>query len=280
MNELDEILDYARQRGDEGDLPEMARVLEERMENFPEEPAVLCWLGIARREMGDEGAAYALFKEAVAMNPDDPHILATLGGALAHSDDPDAEPALRMAALSAPDLPFARWMYGAYLSREGMCEEGIKELQIAAGLDDEDPTIPLELGIAYALNDEIPKARLAVARAVELDPQDGWSMVILGLLEAEEGDLEEAAADLATGAEARLEDVQAQVLAALALGAAGWEQRAYEMVERARVRAEGLDHDSLLAVESRIDDGPEAALEYFKTTVAPLALRERLMARP
>ncbi len=280
MNELESLLDYARQRGDEGDLPEMARVLEEGLEAHPQDPALLCWLGIARREMGDEGAAYALFKETLAQDPEDPYILATVGGALAHSDDPDAEPALRLAAITAPDLAFARWMYGAYLSREGMLEEGIKELQAAAGLDEEDAAIPLELGVAYALNQDIAKARMSVARAVELQPEDAWSLVILGLLEAEEGDMEEAAADLSAGANANLDDVQAQILAALALGAAGFEERAYEMVERARMRAEGVDQDSLVSIESRIDDGPEASLDYFNATVAPIALRDRLMARP
>lgn len=280
MNTIEDILEYAKQKGDDGDFDEMARVLEDALENAPEDPSLLCWLAVARRELGDEGAAYALFKDALALDPQDPHVLCTAGSALAHFDDPDAEPALRMAAVSAPELPLARWMYGAYLSREGMVEDALRELQAAASLDDEDPVIPLELGVAYALAGEIPKARMAVARAVELEPNDGWSLVLLGLLEFEEEDLDEAAADLSAGADLRPEDVQAQILAALSLGAAGWDQRAYEMVERARVRAEALDRETLVTVESCLEEGSDSALRFLKTTVAPVALHDRLMARP
>ena len=280
MNDVEEILEFARQKADDGDFEEMARVLEEGLENTPNDAALLCFLAVARSELGDEGAAYALFKQCLAQDPQDPYVLATAGGALAHFDDPDAEPALRLAAVSAPDLPLARWMYGAYLSREGFTEEGVKELQAAAALDEEDPVIPLELGVAYALAGDVEKARFAVARAVELSPHDGWSLVLLGLLELEGDELEEAASDLSSGADQRPEDVQAQILAALALGAAGWDQRAYEMVERARFRAEAMDKETLIAVENRLDEGPEAALDYLKTTVAPVALHDRLMARP
>ena len=52
------------------------------------------------------------------------------------------------------------------------------------------------------------------------------------------------------------------------------------MVERARFRAEAMDKETLIAVENRLDEGPEAALDYLKTTVAPVALHDRLMARP
>ena len=280
MSEVSQILDRALRLGEEQDFGGMAQVLEAGLEDNPEDPALLCWLAFARREGGDEGGAYELFRTVLGLDPEDPHILALSGAALARFDDPDAEGALRTAAFMAPDLPFARLMYGAYLSREGMTEKAIEELQAAAALDEEDPQIPLELGVAYALAGEYGKARLALARTLELDPEDGWSRVLLGLVEVEDDDIEEAATDLAAGAERRPQDFEAQLLAALALGANGWDDQAYEMVERARFGGVDADTAALVQVEDRVEEGAESARDYLSTTLAPSALRERLMVRP
>jgi hypothetical protein len=56
---------------------------------------------------------------------------------LAAFDDPDAEPALRAAALSGPNVAIARLQYGAYLAREGMFEAAFENLQAARELDPE-----------------------------------------------------------------------------------------------------------------------------------------------
>ena len=71
-------------------------------------------------ELGLDGMAYERFKRALALDPADPYVLATAGNGIAAFDDPDAERALRAAAVTAPQLPLARMMYGAYLSREGL----------------------------------------------------------------------------------------------------------------------------------------------------------------
>ena len=92
-----------------------------------------CWLGTAERELGLEGIAYERFKRALALEPTDPYVLATAGNGIAAFDDPEAEPALRTAALTAPGVALARFLYGAYLAREGFVEEGQKELEAAAG---------------------------------------------------------------------------------------------------------------------------------------------------
>ncbi|MGI9626169.1 MAG: tetratricopeptide repeat protein [Longimicrobiales bacterium] len=280
MSDVSEVLDRALRMGEELDFPGMIKVLEEGLEDDPENPFILCWLAVAHREMGEVGTSYELFKVVLGLQPEDPHILATAGSAIAHFDDPDAEGALRTASVLAPDMPFARLMYGAYLAREGMVAEGIKELQAAAALDEEDPQIPFELGVAYALNGEYEKAQLAIARGVELDPADSWIRVLLGLVEAEAGDLEEAATDLVSGADQRPEDFEAQLLAALALGATSWEDRAYEMVERARHAGADADGVVLSQVEARIESGPDSCKEYLTSSLGPIALRERLMVRP
>src|SRR5262245_54781489 len=98
------ILDQAHERGEEGDFEGMAERLRQGLEDFPNDPFLYCWLGVAEREMGEGGAAYVHFRSALDANPTDPTILATIGSAIAAFDDPLAEGALRTAALMAPDL--------------------------------------------------------------------------------------------------------------------------------------------------------------------------------
>ena len=278
--ELDELLQQALGRGEEGDWEGMAEELREALELFPEDPTLLCWLGVAERELGLPGSAYDRFKEALAGAPEDPYILATIGTGLAQFDDPDAEAALRTAAVMAPTLALARWMYGAYLSREGLYQDALSELEVAAELAPDDATVAYELGVAFALMGQLEKALDAFSRSVDLDPGEGWGQMMMGLVEAELGLTEEAARDLSEGARLRPEDVEAQLLAALAAKAAGWEDLAYEMLERGRQGSEPGDLPLLEAVEERLPEGESESAALLVQDVLPGALRERLMIRP
>jgi tetratricopeptide (TPR) repeat protein len=278
--DLELVLERAHLLGEEGDWEGMAEHLRHAMEDFPGDPFLLCWLGVAEREMGMEGVAYERFKACLAAQPTDPYVLATAGNAMAAFDDPDAEVALRAAALTAPDLPLARWMYGAYLSREGYTDRAVDELKAAAALDPDDPVIAFELGVAFALGGERATAIEALFRAGELDPEDGWPRAVLGLLLLEEDRVEEAAAELSAAARLRPEDVEAQFLAALAATAAGLDDLGWEMLERGRQRAEGGDREVAEELDDRLSQGPEEALDFLRTRLGPTALRERLLARP
>ncbi|HSG06971.1 MAG TPA: hypothetical protein VLA36_01345, partial [Longimicrobiales bacterium] len=123
--ELKTLLERALSLADEGNWEGMAELLREHIAEFGEEPAVHCWLGVAEREMGMNSIAYERFKRALALNPTDPYVLATAGNGVSAYDDEDAEPALRTAALVAPDVAVTRLLYGAYLAREGMIEQGL-----------------------------------------------------------------------------------------------------------------------------------------------------------
>lgn len=280
LTDLPSFLERALALGEEGDWEGMALLLRDALEEGEDQAQVLCWLGVAERELGMEGVAYERFKQCLALDPDDPHVLATVGSALAHFDDPEAEAALRSAALRAPELPLTRWMYGAYLAREGMVEEALSHLDAAVELDPEAPTPVLERGIARALQGDAGRAIEDLGRAAALDPEDGWGRILLGLLEVEEGRLEEAAGDLAEGARLREDDIDAQILAALASAAVGWDAQAQEMLERARLHAQPGDLDEIVSAEERIDDAPGAARELLEDVIGPSSLRERLMARP
>lgn len=278
----DELLEAALAKAEEGDWEEMARLLRGGLEVTPDDPALLCWLGVAEQEMGEEGSAYDLFRQALSHEPEDPHVLALAGHGIAAFDDPDAEPALRSAALLAPDLPIARLYYGAYLAREGMFDEALRELDAARALEPDDSVIETERGVALGLRRD-PAAMEAFDRAVALDAEDGWARVLQGLARLEfdrdpEG-TRSAAEALEWGARLRPDDSEAQLLAAAALVAAGRPDAGWEFVERARMTAEGADEELLEGIEDRLDE-PAEMETHLRTAIAPMAWHDRLMTRP
>lgn len=279
-DEVEAVLRRAFLHAEGGEWPDMADTLAAALESYPDDPYLLCWLGMAEREMGLEGLAYEHFKAALAAGPSDPVLLATAGSAVAAFDDPAAESALRTAALLAPDLPQARWSYGAYLSREGMIDQALAELQAAVCLSPEDPLIRVEEGVARALGGDLTAAERCFEEAVELDPEDGWAMLLLGLARLQSGAPDDACGPLEEGARLRPEDVDGQLLAALALAAAGWEARALEMLERARVAGGPAEAALIDGVEERMEEGPAAATRFLRDTLGPTSFRERLMQRP
>lgn len=280
MMDRDTLLERVLSLADEDAWAEAAELLRDHLFDFDEDPAVHCWLGVAERELGLDGVAYERFKRALSLEPTDPYVLATAGNGIAHFDDPDAEPALRAAAVTAPEVAIGRFLYGAYLAREGFLEQGLEELRAAREIDPDDPQIAYELGVAHALDGDHDRATDAMADAVRLAPEDGWTRVVFGLELLEADRLEESAGELMSGARLREEDVYAQLAAALAAAAAGLEGEAYEMLERARIRADEPDLVLVTNVEDRIDEGREAARRLLLEDLAPNMLRLRMSERP
>ena len=223
-----DLLARALELAEEAEWAQLATLLREGLGEHPGDPHVLCWLGTAERELGMEAAAYERFKQVLELSPRDPAVLATAGAAVAAFDDPAAEGALRMAALLGPDLAHARLMYGAYLAREGMIEEGLRELEAAAELAPDDPLAHVELGVARTFAGDLEAAEVSFGRATELDPEDGWAWILGGLAHVELGNPDEAATALEHGARLRPDDVVGQLLAALALTVVGSVERGLE----------------------------------------------------
>ncbi|TVR64757.1 MAG: hypothetical protein EA422_05785 [Gemmatimonadales bacterium] len=273
---LQRTLEMAR----DGEWDQAADRLRDALADHPESPYILSWLGVAERELGLEGIAYERFKRALALEPQDPVLLTTVGNALARFDDPEAEAALRTAAMIAPQSAPTRCAYGAYLSREGMLEKATEELEAALRLEPGDPLVHLELGVARALGGEMEAAAHFFGQAAELSPDDGWAHLLLGLAWVELGEMEEAARALEEGARVRPDDLEAQLLAALVLAIQGREGDAMEMLERGRLQAAEADEALVLEVEDRIEGGVEAARRFLVRTLAPSSMRERLSQRP
>ncbi len=275
----DEVLERALSLFDEDEWEAGAELLRDHLVERGDDPALHCWLGVAERHLGLEGIAYERFKRALALEPSDPYVLATAGDGIAAFDDEEAEPALRAAALTAPEIPLTRLMYGAYLAREGLLEEAVRELRAARELDEDDPQIAYELGVAHALSEAWERANDAFSDAVRLAPDDGWVRVVFGLCLREAGRAEEAAGELVSAARELEQDVEASLAAALAAASVGHDDLAYEMLERGRIVASEPDQALVSAVEDRIDAGPEDAASMLDDTLGPRILRARLRER-
>ncbi|MBV9772673.1 MAG: hypothetical protein JO040_01905 [Gemmatimonadetes bacterium] len=277
---LDETLEQAASLGDEGRWEEARDLLLEELEEHAEDPALLCLLGIASRELGEDGEAYEFFRRTLAAQPQDAIILATAGNGVAVYDDPDAESALRLAAITAPDVAFVRVSYGAYLAREGLFADAIRELEAARELGGDEPGVRAELAIAYLLAGRTEDGTAELEEALSIDPHDSWLRGIYGMALLEAGKTEEAAEALHDFAEERPEDMEGQLVYALAAAAEGWDDQAWNALARAELSAEEADMALVQEVEERIEAGAEEARAFLHRELAPSVLRERLLQRP
>jgi protein O-GlcNAc transferase len=276
MMDVETTLKQALQLGEEQRFEEMAQLLAEALQDEPDDPYLLGWLGVAERELGNDGAAYDYFKRCIAAEPVDPQLLALAGAGLAAFDDPDAESTLRAAALTGPELALTRLQYGAYLAREGMFVEALEQLDAAAQIEPDDPVVHGELGIAHALKGDYPSAVTAMERALSLAEDDSWTRILLGLVLAEMKRGEEAAEHLLRAAHERPQDAEAQLLAALAAAAVGWDDAAQDALARAEYAEEGADPALQSEVDDRVAAGATRAATFLRDTIGPSVLHERL----
>jgi Tfp pilus assembly protein PilF len=273
------VAEEARGLGEEERWEEARELLVQALEEHGDDALLLCWLGIATERLGEEGAAYEYYRAALALQPSDPFVLATAGSGAAAFDDPEAEGALRLAALTAPDFPFARAAYGAYLAREGLFAEAAAELEAARDLAPDDGGVRAELAFAYLLADRSAEALAELEEALSLLPDDAWLRGVYGLalLEARRG--EEGAEQLHRAGTERPEDVELQLAAALAAAAEGWEDEGWHALARAEAGADQADRELIREVEEALEAGAEAAEAFLRDELGPPLLRERLLQR-
>jgi Flp pilus assembly protein TadD len=254
-------------------------LLTDALEDHAEDALVLCWLGIAAQRVGEDGEAYEMFRRALDLEPVDPFILSSAGTGLAALDDPEAERALRLAALTAPDVAFTRAAYGAFLAREGMREQAVTELQAARDLAPDDADVRTELAVALLLagrgDDGVAELEESLSRR-----DDGWTRGLYGLALLDAGRDEQAAEELHRASVDRLEDVDVHLASALASAAQGWDDEAWAALARAGDAAEQVDAELLGEVEEAVEAGPDEAAAFLRDQVAPPLLRERLRQQP
>jgi Flp pilus assembly protein TadD len=268
----------AQTLGEEERWDEAHSLLVEALEEHGDSALLLCWAGIASQRLGNDSEAYDFYRRALSRQPEDPFVLAAAGSGVALFDDPDAEGALRMAALTSPDFPFARAAYGAYLAREGLFAEAVAELEAARTLAPEDADVQADLGMAYLLAGRRDDGLGALEEALALRSDDGWLRGVYGLALVEARRTEEGAEQLHRAASERVEDVELQLLYALASAGEGWADEAWNAVARAEAAADSSDREMIEEVEEAIEEGDEATAT-LRDDLAPSLLRERLLQR-
>jgi tetratricopeptide (TPR) repeat protein len=268
----------AQTLGEEDRWDEAHSLLLVTLEEQGESALLLCWAGIASQRLGNESEAYDFFRRALALQPEDPFILAAAGSGVAIFDDPDAESALRMAALTSPDFPFARAAYGAYLAREGLFAEAVGELEAARALAPEDAEVHADLGMAYLLAGRADDGIASLEEALALRADDAWLRGVYGLALVEARRTEEGAEQLHRAAAERVEDVELQLLSALSAAGEGWQDEAWNALARAQAAADASDHEMIQEVEDALEGGDEDAVT-LRDDLGPSLLRERLVQR-
>jgi tetratricopeptide (TPR) repeat protein len=273
------IVAEAQALGEEERWDEAHSLLVGALEEQGDSALLLCWAGIASQRLGNDSEAYDFFRRALAKQPEDPFILAAAGSGVALFDDPDAEGALRMAALTAPTFPFARAAYGAYLAREGLFAEAVSELEAARGLAPEDADVQADLGMTYILAGRADDGLGALEEALALRSDDGWLRGVYGLALVEARRTEEGAEQLHRAAAERVEDVELQLLSALSSAGEGWNDEAWNALARAQAAADASDHELIQEVEDVLGEDDEDAVALLRDDIGPSLLRERLLQR-
>lgn len=276
---LDDELQGATQLTEEGRWEEAFELLSALEADHPENPTLLCMLGVVAAEVDASESAYDYFRRALAARPVDPYVLVALGRALARYDDPDAEGLLRLAAVTAPELADARLAYGAYLAREGIFDVAVAELEAARGLEPDDPRVARELGVAHLLGGRAEAGVNALEEASALDADDADLRLLFGLSLLAVDRVPEASEELVRAARELPGDADAQLVASLAAFSQGWEDEAWAALSRAEIAPAPPDSQLLREVEDALAADEESARTLLVDEVGPPLLRERLLER-
>ncbi len=274
--ELESVLAEAAGMVDDGDDEGALAVLLEAERDHPSDSTLLCMVGVVASSLGAEGMAADFFRRCLAEEPTDPEVLVRAGAGLAGSGDPAAEPALRLAALTAPDFAPARLHYGAWLVRGGLFEQGLEELAAARALDPQDIEIRRETAIANFLTGQEADARREMEAVVEMDGEDAEARLLLGLFLLLAGEPARAAEEMYPAVGALEEDAEAQLVLALTFALEDWIDEAWLALSRAEAAPEPVTSEAAREVEEALEDGEEAIRDLLMLELAPALLRARV----
>lgn len=277
--ELQAALEEAARLSELGDDAEALDLLLQLESEYSSDATLLCMIGALAEQVGAEGMAVDFFQRCLALGPADVEVLITAGAGLAAMGDPEAEPALRLAALTAPQNPAARMHYGALLVRNGLIAQGIEELVTAKGIDPEDGEIRRELGIAFLLDNRLEEGTDELEAAVAADPEESRSRLLWGLALLQNEEVSRAAEELHPLGSALEQDGEVQLLLALVYALAGWEEESWIALSRAESAEPPVDGATFREVEEALEWGSDAVHDLLVGELAPMTLRERILAR-
>ncbi len=178
------------QSGDlKGALSLVRRVLAER----PGMSLALQHLAFLEREAGDLTGAIATLKKALAASPEDVDIAALLGAYLNESGRSKESASLLQvfAERREPDIEVLL-AQGAALAQSGRGGQAVATFERALAIDPTNAAAKANLGTAYLVVRDYPKAEGALREALALDPDVSRAHNALGVIAAETGRADEA----------------------------------------------------------------------------------------
>lgn len=129
------------------------------------------YLGISRLEQGKYPEAYEALQHAVALLPNNPHVLANIGNALISLERcAEAATYLRKAVSIDPAMVVAQNNLGNALRMIGQTQAAVDTLQIAVRLNPGLAYVHNNLGLAYRENNQYSEGIKCFYTALELQP--------------------------------------------------------------------------------------------------------------
>ena len=154
-------------------------------------------MALQLKQQGDVPGALAAVNRAIAARPDYAAAYFTQGNLFRQVDKlEEAAQSYRKTLELSPKMVEARGNLGAVYVRLGRLDEGIKELEQAAAVGDNDKTYGalLSLGVAYRQKDQHDRAVAVLERAVKIRPEDPQGWTNLGVARARTPDKQGAVA--------------------------------------------------------------------------------------
>jgi predicted TPR repeat methyltransferase len=184
------------------------------------DPGALLRQGLARHQSGDLPGAERLYRQVLALRPDDGNALNLLGQiARARGDLPEALRLIGQAVARNPGAPVFLAAHGAALAEAGRLPEAEAALRAAVGARPEDAVSLRNLGQVLSTQGRVGEALAPLRQAVALQPGSGPAHLALAHACREAGLPDEAATHAARAAADPTIAEQARFLQA-ALGAA------------------------------------------------------------
>ena len=184
------------------------------IELAPEETQPRLLLGALLEPLGRVDDAVVQYREVIARDPYHRDALMAIGKlALQAEDEVAAGQAIKSLVARYPTDPAAQILHGRFYAFVGAYREALLVLQSAVLLDPSDPLESAEaqylLGTIYAELGQVDLARHHLENALQLTPENGPSILQLGLLAASQERAEEALTYFKRAVELMPEDARA-----------------------------------------------------------------------
>lgn len=193
MNSIAHLLELALQQHHAGQLAEAEQRYQAVLQQHPNQPNALYFLGLLAHQVGNLEAAIAYYQSALTVRPNYIDAHNNLGAALQQQGKlEDAISHYQAALRLQPSNANALVNLGVTLQQQGRLEAAIGRFQKALQVNPDLPEVHTNLGHAFKQQGEMTQAIAHYQTAVQLLPQHPEAYVDLGDALVEQGEIEAA----------------------------------------------------------------------------------------